>query len=67
MERKGFTDINQLMDEALTSTNVSFCTRKHFGRPLENEQDHYVRFAYSGIDVDDINEGMARLKAYFEV
>ena len=67
MERKGFTDINQLMDEALTSTNVSFCTRKHFGRPLENEQDHYVRFAYSGIDVDDINEGMARLKVYFEV
>ena len=67
MEHKGFTDINQLMDEALTSTNVSFCTRKHFGRPLENEQDHYVRFAYSGIDVDDINEGMARLKAYFEV
>ena len=67
MERKGFTDINQLMDEALISTNVSFCTRKHFGRPLENEQDHYVRFAYSGIDVDDINEGMARLKAYFEV
>ncbi|HAJ75724.1 MAG TPA: aspartate aminotransferase [Gammaproteobacteria bacterium] len=66
MERKGFTDINQLMDEALTSTNVSFCTRKHFGRPLENELDHYVRFAYSGIDVDDINEGMAGLKAYFE-
>ena len=54
------------MNEALTETNVSFCTRKHFGRSGKNEQNHYVRFAYSGIDVDDINEGMARLKNYFE-
>ena len=66
MERKGFTDIDQLMDEALIETSVSFCTRKHFGRLLEGETNHYLRFAYSGIDIDDINEGMARLKNYFE-
>ena len=66
MERKGFTDIDQLMDEALTETSVSFCTRKHFGRLLEGETNHYLRFAYSGIDIDDINEGMAKLKNYFE-
>ena len=66
MERKGFTDIDQLMDEALIETSVSFCTRKHFGRLLEGETNHYLRFAYSGIDIDDINEGMARLKIYFE-
>jgi len=66
MERKGFTDVNQLMEEALTRTNVSFCTRKHFGRAIENETNHYIRFAYSGIEVDDINEGLAKLKNYFE-
>ena len=66
MERKGFTDIDQLMDEALTETSVSFCTRKHFGRLLKGETNHYLRFAYSGIDIDDINEGMAKLKNYFE-
>ena len=66
MERKAFTDVNQLMQEALTETNVSFCTRKHFGRPMAEEQQHYVRFAYSGIGLADIDEGMGRLKAYFE-
>lgn len=66
MERKGLSDVNQLMEEALVNTNVSFCTRKHFGRPMEEEKNHYVRFAYSGIDVDDINEGMGKLKTYFE-
>ena len=66
MERKGFTDIDQLMDEALIETSVSFCTRKHFGRLLEGETNHYLRFAYSGIDIDDINEGMAKLKNYFK-
>lgn len=66
MERKGFSDINQLMEEALVKANVSFCTRKHFGRPIAGETDHYIRFAYSGIDVADINEGMSALKTYFE-
>ncbi len=66
MERKGFTDIDQLMDETLIETSVSFCTRKHFGRLLEGETNHYLRFAYSGIGIDDINEGMAKLKNYFE-
>ena len=66
MVRKGFADINQLMNEALTETSVSFCTRKHFGRSIEGETDYYLRFAYSGIDIDNINEGMVRLKKYFE-
>ena len=66
MERKQLTDVNQLMEDALVHSDVSFCTRKHFGRPLESEQDHYIRFAYSGIDVVDIEEGMSRLKAFFE-
>ena len=66
MERKGLTDVNQLMTEALTNTDVSFCTRKHFGRPLAGEKSHYIRLAYSGITVEDIKTGLARLKEYFE-
>jgi aspartate/methionine/tyrosine aminotransferase len=66
MARKGLTDVDQLMTQALAEANVSFCTRNHFGRPAANEQNHYVRFAYSGIDVNDITEGMARLKQFFE-
>jgi len=66
MRRKGFNDVNQLMDEALVKSGVSFCTRKHFGRPLPEEDNHYIRLAYSGIDVDDIKEGLGKLKTYFE-
>lgn len=66
MERKGFTDVNDLMRGALTEANVSFCTRKHFGRPVPGETNHYIRLAYSGISVPMIEEGLARLKVYFE-
>ena len=65
-QRKGFADVNQLMEEALRETSVSFCTRNHFGRAITGETEHYLRFAYSGITVEDINEGMAKLKQYFE-
>jgi aspartate/methionine/tyrosine aminotransferase len=65
-QRKGFPDVNQLMEGALRETNVSFCTRSHFGRAVEGEKEHYLRLAYSGISVEDINEGMAKLKIYFE-
>lgn len=65
-QRKGFLDVNQLMEGALRETNVSFCTRSHFGRAVDGETEHYIRLAYSGISVEDINEGMAKLKIYFE-
>ncbi len=66
VQRKGFSDVNQLMDEALRRSDVSFCTRHHFGRSVPGERGHYIRLAYSGIDVPSINEGLARLKEYFE-
>lgn len=66
MARKGFDKIEQLQVGALENANVSFCTRDHFGRPQEGETDFFIRFAYSGITVDDIHEGMAKLKTYFE-
>ena len=66
MVRKGFDSVEQLQLGALKNADVSFCTRDHFGRPQKEEKDFFIRFAYSGISVDDIHEGMAKLKSYFE-
>ena len=66
MQRRGFEDVNEFATAALHNTNVSFCTRRHFGRSQPNEVQQYVRFAYSGIDVENIQEGLTRLKAWIE-
>ena len=66
MKSKGLTNVEELQLGALENANVSFCTRDHFGRPNNDETDYYIRFAYSGINENDINEGMAKLKKYFE-
>jgi aspartate/methionine/tyrosine aminotransferase len=66
MANKGFTDYSEFRVEVLKATGVSFCTRLHFGRALPGETDHYIRFAYSGIDTDRIEEGLTKLKAYLE-
>lgn len=64
MERKGFTDLGTFQEDALHKTGVSFCTRHHFGRSKPDEKNHYIRLAYSGIDVPDINEGLEKLSLY---
>jgi len=66
MAKKGFTDVAQLQKACLENIGVSFCTRNHFGRPVPGETEYFIRFAYSGISVDDIEEGLAKLKSYFE-
>jgi aspartate/methionine/tyrosine aminotransferase len=66
MKRKGFDDYERFRKAALSETGVSFCTRLHFGRPLPGESQLYIRFAYSGIDVDDIEEGLTRFKEWLE-
>lgn len=66
MKRKGFDDYAQFRKVALGETGVSFCTRLHFGRPLPGESKLYIRFAYSGIDVDDIEEGLTKFKKWLE-
>jgi aspartate/methionine/tyrosine aminotransferase len=66
MKRKGFDDYAQFRKAALGETGVSFCTRLHFGRPLPGESQLYIRFAYSGIDVDDIEEGLTKFKKWLE-
>jgi len=66
MQRKGMTDYETFRKAVLHATGVSFCTRCHFGRTLPGEKDLYIRLAYSGIDLDMIEEGLASLKAYAE-
>ena len=66
MERKGLTDYEDFRRAALHATGVSFTTRMHFGRSYREEQNKYVRFAYSGISVADIEESMALFKAWCE-
>ncbi len=67
MENLGIDDYNVFRTNALENTGVSFCTRLHFGRELAGERSKYVRFAYSGIGVDQIEEGLGRLKSYLEL
>jgi aspartate/methionine/tyrosine aminotransferase len=66
MRRKKFNDYEQFRKASLSETGVSFCTRLHFGRPLPGESQLYIRFAYSGIDVDDIQEGLTSFREWFE-
>ena len=66
MDRKGMQSVEELQNGALVNANVSFCTREHFGRAQDGEQDYYIRLAYSGISNDDITEGLDNLKKYFE-
>jgi aspartate/methionine/tyrosine aminotransferase len=61
MATKGIDDLAAFAEQALHATGVSFCTRRHFGRPQPGEDRNYVRFAFSGIDETAIREGLGRL------
>jgi aspartate/methionine/tyrosine aminotransferase len=64
MRKKGFTSYDEFRRAVLHQTGVSFCTRLHFGRPLPGETDYYIRLAYSGIDVDQVREGLGKFKDF---
>ncbi len=66
MEHKGMDDYEDFRRAALHATGVSFTSRVHFGRELEDEPNRYIRLAYSGIGVSDIEEGLALLKTWAE-
>ncbi|MCF7803268.1 MAG: aminotransferase class I/II-fold pyridoxal phosphate-dependent enzyme [Candidatus Marinimicrobia bacterium] len=66
MKEKGFESLSDFQDAGLYNTGVSYCTRNHFGRPLPGERNKYLRFAYSGIDVEDIREGLGKFKEWIE-
>ncbi|MBT8331855.1 MAG: aminotransferase class I/II-fold pyridoxal phosphate-dependent enzyme [Deltaproteobacteria bacterium] len=66
MQHKGFSDYEEFRRGVLNATGVSFCSRLHFGRPLEDETNAYIRLAYSGIDTSEIEEGLTKFKAFIE-
>lgn len=63
---KGTEEFRSLI---LRETGVSFCTRQHFGQYLLTGRSlgmnqHFVRFAFSGIEVDQITEGIGKLRDF---
>jgi aspartate/methionine/tyrosine aminotransferase len=66
MQKKGLTNYDDFRRTVLNEIGVSFCTRLHFGRPLEGEKNFYIRLAYSGIDTAEIQEGLGKFKAFIE-
>ena len=66
MNRRVGDDYDAFRVQALQATGVSFCTRRHFGRPFPGESERYLRLAYSGIDVADIEEGLGKFKDWLE-
>ncbi len=65
MAAKGM-DYNEFHEALLMETGVSACTRLHFGSELPGETQRYLRMAYSGIDLDQIEEGLTKMKAWVE-
>ncbi len=65
-ERLGVSSLEEFRMNTLEATGVSFCTREHFGTPLPGETEKFVRFAYSGISVEQILEGIPKLKQFWE-
>lgn len=66
MANKGYTDYQEFIGAVLRDTGVSMCARSHFGTPLPGERRKYLRLAYSGIELDSIEEGLDRLQRYLE-
>ncbi len=66
MRNKGQLDYDLFRKDCLKATGVSFCTRQHFGRAVPGETERYIRFAYSGIDLEQIEEGIGKLKQFLE-
>ncbi len=66
MKRKGFDSYERFRKEVLLRTGVSFCTRLHFGREIKGEKEKYIRFAYSGIGIEDLTRGLNCFKEFIE-
>ena len=64
--KKNLTDYDAFRKTLLNETGVSVCTRLHFGRPMEDEKNLYIRLAYSGINTSEIREGLYKFKAFIE-
>ena len=66
MQKTGLSNYDDFRKTVLQKTGVSFCTRLHFGRPLDGEDNFYIRLAYSGIETAEIKEGLGKFKEFIE-
>ncbi|MEN8239380.1 MAG: aminotransferase class I/II-fold pyridoxal phosphate-dependent enzyme, partial [Actinomycetota bacterium] len=66
MQNKGMSDYEEFRRAALHATGVSFTNRLHFGSAQPGEEQRYIRFAYSGISVEKIAEGISLFKDWCE-
>jgi aspartate/methionine/tyrosine aminotransferase len=66
MKKKNLTNYDTFRKTLLRETGVSVCTRLHFGRALEGEENFYIRLAYSGINTSEIKEGLGKFKIFIE-
>jgi hypothetical protein len=64
MARVGCATYDEFRVAALEQTGCSFCTRLHLGRELPGGKRHHVRIAYSGIEEDEIREGLGLLRQW---
>jgi len=66
MKMMNISDVEEFRKIMLKETGVSFTTRKHFGTPYPGETEQYIRLAYSGINSDQIEEGLGKMKDILE-
>ncbi|TFG63019.1 MAG: hypothetical protein E4H36_06635 [Spirochaetales bacterium] len=66
MKHLNLPDYETFRRTVLEATGVSFCTRLHFGRTLPGESERYIRFSYSGIDTEAIEEGIHVFRQFVE-
>jgi aspartate/methionine/tyrosine aminotransferase len=66
MKDLGFGDVEEFRKFIIETTGVSFCTRNHFGTKIDGEDREYIRLAYSGIEVEEIREGLLKFKEVIE-
>jgi len=66
IKKKNLTNYDAFRKTLLRETGVSVCTRLHFGRALEGEENFYIRLAYSGINTSDIKEGLSKFQTFIE-
>ena len=66
MKKKDLTNYDAFRKTLLRETGVSVCTRLHFGRAMEDEENFYIRLAYSGTNIPDIKEGLSKFKTFIE-
>jgi len=61
-KKLGFSKVEEFRKYILQKTGVCFCTRDHFGTPFSDENQMYIRLAFSGINEDLMIEACNKLK-----